>query len=75
VSATAWAATGMHHAGDASSPSVFEWAVVAAAALVLLWALGLAIRYTVHPGEADVTHIKHRILLDETDPTGEARER
>jgi hypothetical protein len=62
----------MDNAGGASIPSIVEWVVVSAAALVLLWALGLAIRYTVRPGETDVAHIKRRILVEETDKTEEA---
>ena len=46
-----------------------------AAAVVLVWALGLAIRYTVRPGETEAAHIKRRILLDEIDEPQEARRR
>ncbi len=40
----------MDHAAGASHASLLEWMLVFAAAIVLVWALGLAIRYTVHPG-------------------------
>ena len=55
--------------GSLKSASVVH-VVVAAAALVLLAALGLAIRYTVSPGETNASHIKRRILLDELDERG-----
>jgi len=55
--------------------SVLEWALVIAAAIVLVWSLGLALRYTVSPRETDPGHIKRRILLDEIDETEEARQR
>ena len=64
----------MEHAA-ASHASPLEWMLVCAAAAVLVWALGLAIRYTVRPEETDAAHIKHRILLDETDEPEEARGR
>jgi hypothetical protein len=48
---------------------------VFAAAIVLVWALGLAIRYTVHPEETEASHIKRRILLDDIDEPNEARHR
>jgi len=75
VIATALAATGMHHAEGASTASVVEWVVVSAAVVVLVWALGLAIRYTVRPEETETAHIKRRILLDEIDEPEEARQR
>ena len=65
----------MDHAAGASHASVLEWMVVAAAAIVLVWALGLAVRYTVRPGETEATHIKRRILEDEIDEPTEARHR
>jgi len=49
--------------------------LVCAAAVILVWALGLAIRYTVRPEETDAAHIKRRILLDEIDEPEEARQR
>ena len=63
----------MHHAGGASHVSVLEWALVFAAAVVLVWALGQALRYTIRPGESDPGHIKRRILVDETDEMEETR--
>ena len=65
----------MDHAAGASHASLLEWMLVFAAAIVLVWALGLAIRYTVHPGETQASHIKRRILLDETGEPEEARPR
>jgi hypothetical protein len=64
----------MHHAA-ASHVSLLEWVLVFAAAVVLLWTLGLALRYTVRPGETDPGHIKRRILVDETHEPEEARHR
>ncbi len=65
----------MDHAVGASHASLLEWMLVFAAAIVLVWALGLAIRYTVHPGETQASHIKRRILLDDIDEPEEARRR
>lgn len=63
------------HAAAASHASLLEWVLVFAAAIVLVWALGLAIRYTVHPGETEGSHIKRRILHDDIDEPKEARPR
>jgi len=57
----------MHHGAVETEHGLVEWIVVVAAAIILLWTLGLALRYTVRPGESDASHIKHRILVDETD--------
>ena len=65
----------MDHAAGASHASLLEWMLVFAAAIVLVWALGLAIRYTVHPEETEASHIKRRILLDDIDEPKEARHR
>jgi len=65
----------MDHAAGASHASLLEWMLVFAAAIVLVWALGLAIRYTVHPGETEASHIKRRILLNDIDEPTEARHR
>ena len=65
----------MHHAAGASHASVFEYVLVLAAAIVLVWTLGLALRYTLRPREADPGHIKRRILIDEIDAPAEARTR
>jgi hypothetical protein len=65
----------MDHAAGASHATLLEWALVLAAAVVLLWALGLAIRYTVRPEETEASHIKRRILLDDVDEPQEARHR
>jgi hypothetical protein len=65
----------MGHAAGAAHASLLEWMLVLAAAIVLAWALGLAIRYTVKPEETEATHIKRRILLDEVDEPSEARRR
>ena len=62
----------MDHAAGASHASLPEWMLVFAAAIVLVWALGLAIRYTVHPEETEASHIKRRILLDDIDEPSEA---
>jgi hypothetical protein len=63
----------MDHAAHASHASVLEWLLVLAAAIVLVWALTLALRYTLSPRETDPGHIKRRILLDELDEPQEAR--
>src|SRR5262249_22855058 len=55
----------MDHTTGALHASVLEWLLVLLAAIVLVWALGLAVRYTVHPGETEATHIKRRILRDD----------
>ena len=65
----------MDHAAGASHASTLEWALVLAATVVLVWALALALRYTVRPGERDPGHIKHRILVDEHEEPEEARHR
>jgi len=65
----------MDHAAHASHASVLEWVLVLTAALVLVWSLALAVRYTVRPRETDPGHIKRRILLDEIDEPEEARRR
>jgi hypothetical protein len=65
----------MDHAAGASHASVFEWVLVFVAAVVLVWTLGLAIRYTVRPEETDPGHIKRRILSDESAETEEASHR
>jgi hypothetical protein len=65
----------MDHAAGASHASVLEWILVLAAAIVLVWALGLAIRYTVRPEETEPSHIKRRILLDDVDEPEAARRR
>lgn len=62
----------MDHTAGASHASLLEWALVLAAAIVLVWALGLAIRYTVRPEETEASHIKRRILLDDVDEPNEA---
>jgi hypothetical protein len=65
----------MDHAAGVAHASALEWLLVGAAAVILVWALGLAVRYTVRPGETEATHIKRRILIDELDETAEARPR
>ena len=65
----------MDHAAGASHASLLEWILVLMAAIVLVWALGLAIRYTVRPQETEASHIKRRILLDDDDEPEEARHR
>jgi len=65
----------MDHAAHASHASPFEWLLVCAAAVILVFSLVAAFRYTLSPGETDPGHIKHRILDDETDQTLEARTR
>jgi hypothetical protein len=56
----------MDHAVGASHASPVEWLVVLAAAIVLVWSIALAVRYTIHPRETEAAHIKRRIL-DEID--------
>ena len=65
----------MDHAASASHASIFEYVLVFAAAIVLVWTLGLALRYTVRPRETDPDHIKRRILIDEIDEAEEAQPR
>jgi hypothetical protein len=65
----------MEHAASASHASALEWVLVLAAAIVLVWSLGLALRYTVRPEELDADHIKRRILVDDIDEATEARRR
>ena len=65
----------MDHAASASHASIFEYVLVFAAAIVLVWTLGLALRYTVRPRETDPDHIKRRILVDEIDEAEEAKPR
>ena len=65
----------MDHAAGASHASLLELVLVFAAAVVLVWTLGLAVRYTVRPEETDPGHIKRRILVDEIDEPEEARHR
>ena len=65
----------MDHGASVSPTSMLDWALVAAAAIVLLWALWLALRHTVRPGETDAAHIKRRILDDESEEREEARAR
>jgi len=64
----------MDHTAHVSQASAWEWLLVCAAAIVLVWALGLALRYTVSPRETDPRHIKRRILLDDMDEPREARQ-
>jgi len=64
----------MDHAVGASHASPVEWLLVLAAAIVLVWSLALAIRYTVRPRETEAGHIKRRIL-DEIDEPEEASRR
>lgn len=64
----------MDHAAGASQASPVEWLLVLAAAIVLVWSLALAIRYTVRPRETEAGHIKRRIL-DEIDEPEEASRR
>ncbi len=65
----------MDHAAAASHASAFEWVLVFVAAVVLVWTLGLAIRYTVRPEETDPGHIKRRILSDQSAETEKAPHR
>ena len=64
----------MDHAAGASHASPVEWLLVLAAAIVLVWSLALAIRYTVRPHETEAGHIKRRIL-DEIDEPEKASRR
>jgi hypothetical protein len=64
----------MDHAAGASHASPVEWVLVLAAAIVLVWSLALAIRYTVRPRETETGHIKRRIL-DDIDESEEASRR
>jgi hypothetical protein len=64
----------MDHAASAAHASAVEWLLVLGATIVLVWALALAIRYTVRPRETEAGHVKRRIL-DEIDEPEEARGR
>lgn len=44
---------------------LFDGALVALAAAVVVWTVYAAVRYTVRPGEEDPQHVKRRILIDE----------
>ena len=63
----------MDHAAGASHASPVEWVLVLAAAIVLVWALALAIRYTVRPRETEAAHIKRRILEEIDEPEEASR--
>ena len=63
----------MDHAAGAFHASAFEYILVFVAAVVMVWTLVLALRYTVRPRETDPEHIKRRILDDELDHAEEAR--
>jgi hypothetical protein len=63
----------MDHAAGASHASSIEWLLVLAAAIVLVWSLALAIRYTVRPRETEASHIKRRILDDIDEPEEASR--
>ena len=63
----------MDHAAGASHGSPLEWLLVLAAAIVLVWSLALAIRYTVRPRETEAAHIKRRILDEIDEPEGASR--
>ena len=65
----------MDHAAHTSHASGLEWMLVLAAAIVLVWSLALALRYTIRPGENDPGHIKRRILFDGTNEMEETRRR
>jgi hypothetical protein len=65
----------MDHAAHASHASPLEWLLVCAAAVILVWSLAAALRYTLRPGESDPGHIKHRILHDEPAEATEGRGR
>lgn len=64
-----WAAAllQMHggHAG-AARPALYEYLLVAAATVAMVWTLYLAARYTARPGEDNRDHIK-RTILEEDD--------
>ena len=47
-------------------PGPWEWTVVAISVVIVAVAIYLAIRYLIWPGERDSSHIKRRILRDET---------
>ena len=43
----------------------WEWAIAGLAALGSVWVIWLSIRWTLHPGEEGVDHVKRSILSDE----------
>ena len=63
----------MDHGAGVSHASTVEYVLVVVAAVVMVWTLVLALRYTLRPHETDPEHIKHRILDDELDHAQEAR--
>jgi len=65
----------MDHAAHAARAAVFEYVLVFAAAVVLVWTLSLALCYTIRPRETEAGHIKRRILIDEMDEAEGAQSR
>ncbi len=65
----------MDHAAGATHASLLEWMLVFVAAIVLVWALAQALRYTIKPGETEASHIKRRILLDDIGEPSETTRR
>lgn len=63
LEAGAWCVT-----APAGGPSPLDYALVAAAGLVVLFATYQALRHTLRPGERDPGHIKRRILDEEEPP-------
>ncbi len=53
------------HDHDLSAMGPWQWLLVAAASLAVIWVIWRAVVLTVRPGEEDPEHIKRSILLDE----------
>lgn len=53
-----------HAHGAGPRPAFYEYLIVAAAAVVMVWTVYLAVRMTARPGEDQPDHIKRAILED-----------
>ena len=51
----------------------WEWAIAGACAIAAVWVIWLSIRWTLHPGEEELDHVKRSILCDEEDGAPPAR--
>ena len=59
-----------HAHGPLRGLAPWEWALFGAEALVFVWVLWLAIKWTLKPGEEDPGHVKRSILTDDALPAG-----
>ena len=46
----------------------WEWAIAGACAIAAVWVIWLSIRWTLHPGEEELDHVKRSILDDDAPP-------